>query len=161
MVDVGDRAPEFTVPLAHGDGEVGEFTLSDRLDEAPLVLAFFPAAFSGTCTNEMTEFQDRLAAFEAAGATVYGISTDTPWALNEFRAKHGLAFGLLSDYNREVIEAYDSVVDFDSMGLYGLAERTVVVVDGDGRVSYRWETGDAREEPDYDAVQAAVGAGGD
>ncbi|MFB6156879.1 MAG: redoxin domain-containing protein [Haloferacaceae archaeon] len=154
MIQEGDDAPDFTAPLATGDVE--EFTLSDRLGEAPLVLAFFPAAFTGTCTNEMTEFQDRLDDFRAAGATVYGVSTDSPFALNEFRDKHGLAFDLVSDYDREVIDAYGVRTDFASMGLHGLARRSVFVVDGDGTVTYRWVADDPSIEPDYAAVEAAV-----
>lgn len=153
MVETGDSAPEFTVPLAAESFE--SFALSDRLDEAPIVLAFFPAAFSSTCASEMDAFQERLDRFTDAGATVYGISTDQPFALAEFRERRGLEFGLLSDHERAVVEAYDATTAFEEMGVRGLARRAVVVVDGDCRVAYRWDGGPG-DEPEYDAVLAAV-----
>jgi peroxiredoxin len=154
MVSVGDMAPDFSAPLALGD--VSEFTLSERLDEAPIVFAFFPGAFSGTCTSEMGTFEDRLEEFEAAGATVYGVSVDLPWALQEFRHEGGISFGMVSDTNREIVDAYDLRTDFASMGLEALAKRAVLVVDGDRVVRYAWVTDDAGLEPDYDEVLEAV-----
>jgi peroxiredoxin len=153
MVDIGDEAPDFTVPLANGDVET--FTLSDRLDEAPLVLAFFPAAFTTTCTSEMCEFRDRMANFEDVDAAVYGISVDLPFTLNEFRRQHDLNFGLLSDENRELITAYGVVDEFSPLDMR-VATRAVFVVDGDGRVTYEWVADNPKQEPDYEAVQAAA-----
>ena len=98
MVEAGDEAPDFTAPLANGD--VDEFTLSENLDDAPLVLAFFPGAFTSVCTHEMNAFQDRIENFEEVDATVYGISVDSPFSLNEFRDQLGLEFELISDVNR-------------------------------------------------------------
>lgn len=157
MVDVGDSAPEFTAPLANGD--VGEsFTLSERLEEAPLVLAFFPAAFSSVCTGEMATFQDRLADFEDAGAAIYGVSIDTPFALNEFREQNGLHYDFISDVDKELIDAYDVSMDFDELGVNGVAKRAVFVVDGDGEVTYAWTSDDPGVEPDYDEVEEAASA---
>lgn len=154
MVSVGDDAPDFTVPLA--DGSIGSFALSEHLDEAPLVLAFFPAAFTPTCTTEMCTFRDRLAEFEAVDATVYGISIDTPFTLNEFRDQNDLNFGLLSDTNREAVDAYDVSMDFERYGVDDIAKRAVFVVDGRGTVTYAWVSDDPGAEPDYDAVARAA-----
>lgn len=154
MTNVGDRAPDFTIPLANGNVE--SFTLSGALDEAPIVLAFFPAAFTGTCTNEMTTFQNRLEAFDDAGATVYGVSVDSPFSLNEFRERHGIGFGLLSDFQKDVIDDYGVRMDFADLGVYGVAKRAVFVIDDDREVTYRWVTDDPGEEPDYEAVESAA-----
>lgn len=155
MVATGDAAPEFTAPLANGD--LGEsFTLSERLDEAPLVLAFFPAAFSSVCTGEMATFQDRLAAFEDAGASIYGISVDLPFALNEFRDDTGLEYGLISDESHEVVENYGVTMGFDELGIDEVAKRAVFVVDGDGEITYAWTSDDPGVEPDYDEVEEAA-----
>ncbi|MFW6384526.1 MAG: redoxin domain-containing protein [Halodesulfurarchaeum sp.] len=154
MVEGGDTAPDFTAPLANGDVET--FTLSDNLDEAPLVLAFFPGAFTSVCTNEMVAFRDQLSRFEEVGATVYGVSVDSPFALNEFRDKHDLPFGLISDFNRELVDAYGVRMAFDDSGLQGLAKRSVFVIDGDGVVTWSWVGEDAGLEPDYDAVRTAA-----
>ena len=155
MPATGDTAPDFTAPLANGD--VDSFTLSERLeDEAPIVLAFFPGAFTGVCTDEMCTFQDRLAAFDDLDANVYGVSRDSPFALNEFRDQNGLEFGLISDYNKEIIDDYDIAMDFADLGVYGVAKRSVFVIDGDGEVTYEWVSDDPGVEPDYDEVEAAV-----
>jgi len=156
MADVneGDPVPEFSVPLAGDD--VGSFTLSERLGEAPIVLAFFPAAFTGTCRREMRTFRDRLGEFEAAGATVYGVSVDSPFALEEFRAKHDLGFALLSDFEKDVVDDFGIRGDLPHHGVYGVARRAVFVVDGDGRVAYRWVAEEPGTEPDYGEVLAAV-----
>lgn len=154
MVDVGDTAPDFTAPLANGDIE--EFTLTERLEEAPIVLAFFPGAFTEVCTHEMEAFQDRLDRFEEMDATVYGVSVDSPFSLNEFRDQLGLEFGLLSDMNREVVTAYDATVDFTPLGIEDLADRAVFVIDADGEVAYRWIAENPTYEPDYEEVEAAA-----
>ena len=157
MVDVGDDAPDFSALLATGD-DVESFTLADHLGDGPVVLAFFPGAFTGVCDHEMNQFQDSLGAFEDAGATVYGLSVDSPHTLNEFRDKHDLQFGLVSDAAEGAIEAY-GVVDEDFAGLgYTTAKRAVFVVDADGRVSYKWVTDDPTVEPDYDEVRTAADA---
>jgi len=154
MVTTGDDAPEFTVPLV--DDDIAPFTLSEHLDGGPVVLAFFPGAFTGVCTTEMGHIQDDLAAFEDVGATVYGVSVDTPFSLQEFREQEGLEFGLLSDHEKTVVEAYDLAIDFEDYGYYGLADRAVVVVDTDGVVRYRWVADDPGQLPDLEAVRAAA-----
>jgi peroxiredoxin len=154
MVSVGDDAPDFTAPLAKGSVE--SFTLSDHLDEAPLVLAFFPAAFTGTCTTEMATFEEQLADFEAVGASIYGISIDTPFTLNEFRAQNELSFPLISDTNRELIALYDASMDFANLGVHNVAKRSVFVVDSDGQITYTWQSDDPSIEPDYEAIEAAA-----
>ncbi|WP_144901817.1 redoxin domain-containing protein [Halobellus captivus] len=156
MVSVGDDAPDFTAPLANGDLE--SFTLSENLDDEPVVLAFFPAAFTGTCTTEMCTFRDQMANFEDVGAAVYGVSIDTPFTLNEFRAQNDLNFGLISDNNREIIDAYDVSMDFADLGVYDLAKRAVFVVDSDGEITYAWVSDDPGVEPDYEEVAAAAKA---
>jgi peroxiredoxin len=159
MVDTGDTAPEFTAPMA--TGEIESFTLSEHLGEAPLVLAFFPAAFTTTCMTELSTFQERIAAFEASGASIYGISIDTPFTLNELREQHGIEYPLISDTNRELIDLYDVSMDFEAYGVYELAKRSVFVVDEDGTVTYAWVSDDPAVEPDYDAVEDAVVAAGE
>ena len=154
MVSVGDTAPDFTAPLANGDVE--EFTLSERVDEGPLVLALFPGAFTSVCTHEMDTFEDRLDEFDRAGASVYGVSVDTPFALNAFRDDLELSYGLLSDTNRRIVDAYDAAMDFASTGVENVAKRAVFVVDEDRQVRYAWVSDDPGVEPDYDEVETAA-----
>lgn len=155
MVDVGDTAPDFTAPLANGDIE--EFTLSERLaEEAPIVLAFFPGAFTSVCSHEMSTFEDRLEEFAEAGASVYGISIDSPFSLNEFREDLALSFDLLSDHEKTVIDEYDVRSNFDDLGIYNVAQRSVFVIDQTQTVIYAWRADNPGIEPDYDAVLDAI-----
>jgi peroxiredoxin len=156
MVSEGDQAPDFTAPLANGD--VDSFTLSDSLDDGPIVLAFFPGAFTGVCSHEMNEFQHRLDEFQDLGVTVYGVSVDSPFSQNEFRDKLGLEFDLVSDSGKEVIDTYGISMDFEELGVPGVAKRSVFVIDSDGTVSYAWVSDDPGVEPDYDEVEAAAEA---
>ncbi len=155
MRQTGDEAPEFTAPLATGE-DVEQFTLSKALEEGPVVLAFFPGAFTSVCSHEMASFRDRLSAFEETGVRLYGVSVDSPFALNAFHDELDLNFPLISDANGELIEEYDISMDFEDLGIRNLAQRAVFVVDTDGTISYAWVGDDPGVEPDYDEVEAAA-----
>ena len=123
----------------------------------PVVLAFFPAAFSSVCTKELCTFRDSLAAFNKANAQVYGISVDTFFTLKAFKDAQGLTFPLLSDFNKTAIRDY-GVFNEDMIGLKGIAKRAVFVLDKDGTVRHREVLEDARNEPDYQQTLGAVAA---
>ncbi|HTK29427.1 MAG TPA: peroxiredoxin [Vicinamibacterales bacterium] len=151
-VDVGSRAPDFTLM----DQDRQPVSLAGQRGR-PVVLAFFPAAFSSVCTRELCTFRDRLAALAGGSARVLGISVDTFFALKPFHEQQRLNFPLLSDFNKDVIRAY-GVFNEDMIGLKGIAKRAVFVVDADGIVRYREVLDDARNEPDYDKVQEVLQA---
>lgn len=109
-------APDFTAPLAHGNDGIGSFTLSNRLDEAPIVLAFFGSVYEYLLPRD-ERVPARLSAFEDAGATIYGVSVDFPFSQNAFREQLDLKYGLISDANREIIEKYGVSMDWDEYGL--------------------------------------------
>jgi peroxiredoxin len=121
----------------------------------PVVLAFFPAAFSSVCTKELCTFRDDLARFNNAKARVFGISVDTFFALKAFQDQQKLTFPLLSDFNKEVIRQYGAFNE-DMIGLKGIAKRAVFVIDKDGVVRHRQVLDDARNEPDYQQVYSAL-----
>jgi peroxiredoxin len=152
-VTVGASAPDFT--LMNQDRQ--PVTLSAARQRGPVVLAFFPAAFSSTCQKEMCTFRDSIAALGAAAAQVFGISTDTFFALKAWADQQQLNFPLLSDYNKEVIRRY-GVVNPDMIGLRDIAKRAVFVIDRTGTVRHAEVLDDARNEPDYGAVHAALAA---
>jgi len=149
-IDVGAAAPDF--PLPNQDRE--PVTLSGRRGR-PVVLAFFPAAFSSVCTQELCTFRDRLSALNLADAQVYGISVDTFFTLKAFQKDQHLTFPLLSDFNKQVIRDY-GVFNEDMIGLKGIAKRAVFVIDKDGIVRHSEVLADARNEPDYDRVFGAL-----
>lgn len=150
-VDVGSVAPDFTLV----DQDRQPVTLSG-LRGKPVVLAFFPAAFSSVCTTEMCTFRDSMARLNSAQAQVLGISVDTFFALKAFRDSQQLTFPLLSDFNKETIQQY-GVVNPDMIGLKGIAKRAVFVLDANGVVRHREVLEDARNEPNYDAIFDALG----
>jgi peroxiredoxin len=154
MVSTGDSAPDISATIANG--EVEPFELSDHLGDGPVVLAFFPGAFTEPCSNEMVSLQDRLGDFEAAGATILGVSADSALSQNAFRDEHGLDFSLVSDMGRNAIDDYGVRIDIESLGLHGVANRSVFVIDDDGEIIYSWVADDPTNEPDYEELLDAV-----
>ena len=154
MVSTGDSAPDISATIANG--EVEAFELSEHLGDGPVVLAFFPGAFTPPCSNEMVAFQEHLGDFEAAGATILGVSADSAFSQNALREEHGLEFDLVSDMSREAIQAYGLEIDIDDLGLHGIANRAVFVLDDDGEVTYSWVAEDPTNEPDYEELLDAV-----
>jgi peroxiredoxin len=146
-VDVGGKAPDFT--LVNQDRE--KVVLSNELKKGNVVLAFFPGAFSGTCTKELCTFRDTMSNFAKVNANVLGISTDTFFVLKAWSDQQRFGFPLLSDYNKEVINAY-GVVNPDMIGLKNIAKRAVFVIDKGGSIRYREVLDDARNEPDYNRL---------
>ncbi|MGB9965620.1 redoxin domain-containing protein [Halobacterium hubeiense] len=150
MVSTGDAAPRFEATLGTSDHE--DFALEEHLGDGPVVLAFFPGAFTPPCTNEMVALQDRLDDFEDAGATVFGVSADSAFSQGAFREEHGIEFDLVSDMAGDAIREYGLEMDIPDLGLYGIANRAVFVLDDDGEVVYSWVADDPTNEPDYGAV---------
>ncbi len=151
-VEVGQKAPHFTLV----NTDLKATSLSDFAGRN-VVLAFYPAAFTGVCQKEMCTFRDQLNDFAGANTAVLGLSVDSPFANKEFAAKNGLNFPLLSDINREAIKQYDVVFN-DLAGVKGftVAKRAVFVIDRSGIVRYKWVAPEPKVEPDYAAVGAAV-----
>ena len=145
-VAVGSKAPDFT--LTNQDRE--PVTLS-QLHGKPVVLAFFPAAFSSVCTKELCTFRDSMAQLGKANAQVFGISVDTFFTLKAFQEQQKLTFPLLSDFNKTTIRDYGAFNE-DMIGLKGIAKRSTFVIDKDGIVRHAEVLDDARNEPNYEAV---------
>jgi len=148
--DVGSKAPDFT--LTNQDRQ--PVTLSEQRGK-PVVLAFFPAAFSSVCQKELCTFRDSMARLGEAKAQVFGISVDTFFTLKAFHDQQKFTFPLLSDFNKQAIRDY-GVFNEDMIGLKGIAKRAVFVLDKDGVVRHREVLEDARNEPDYEKVFASL-----
>jgi peroxiredoxin len=152
MAAIGSDAPDFT--LFNNKRE--KVTLSEQRGKN-VVLAFFPAAFTGVCEKELCTFRDSLALFNDLDAAVYGICVDAPFANNAFAEKNQLNFPILSDYAREAVRAYGVAhEDFAGLPGYTAAKRSVFVIDKQGTVAYAWVADVPSQEPNYDDVQAAV-----
>ncbi|MES2154850.1 MAG: redoxin domain-containing protein [bacterium] len=130
---VGSKLPDFTLKLATKEGHA-DATFSKVAAGKPVVLAFFPIAFSGVCTKEMCEVRDNLAAFKGLGVAVYGFSTDSQHGNVQFAKMHNLEHGIFSDPNREVLgKIWESTT---VAGIHNVAKRGVMVVGGDGTVTW-------------------------
>lgn len=152
QVEVGQRIPDVTLV----NQERKPVKLSEFLGK-PLVLAFFPGAFTGVCTKEACALRDSLEMFNGLNARVLGISIDSPFAQQAFADQHKLNFTMLSDFNRNAVKAF-GIEDPNFAGgqLPGVAKRSVFVLDKDGRVSYRWVSDNPGVEPNYDEVTEAI-----
>ena len=135
---VGDPAPDFTLPSTSGK----PVKLSDYRGKSPVVLAFFPAAFTGGCTKEMLAYQAGLAKFEGMNAQVFGISTDNVPSLNAFAEKLQVKFPLISDFAKREVSAKYGVLMPDR----GLANRATFVIDTEGVIRHI-EEGSAAVDP--------------
>ena len=108
-LDVGDRAPNFSIPAALG-GQVFTFSLQESLAKGPVVLYFFPLAFSEGCSVEAHQFAEAIAQFQALGASVVGVSTDDIDTLSKFSTQACQSkFPVASDESKKVVTSYDAV----------------------------------------------------
>jgi len=152
MSMLGSPAPGFTLPNTTREN----VSLSD-LRGTKVVLAFFPAAFTGVCEKELCTFRDSLTAFNDLNSTVVGISVDAPFSNEAFSQANNLNFQVLSDYSRSTVYAYGVALhDFGGMPGYTASQRAVFIVDETGNVTYEWIAPNPGVEPDYDAVRAAL-----
>ena len=129
--------------------------LADHVGKSNIVLAFFPAAWTGVCTKEMCTFRDEIKAFESLNATVFGISIDSPWALDMFAKDQKLNFKLLSDINKEAIRKY-GVVWPDLGGIKDVARRSVFVINKNGEISYKWLSEQPGNMPNFDEIKKSL-----
>lgn len=151
MLKVGQPAPDFRLKATTG----GEIALSGYRGEQPVVLLFFPLAFSPVCTAELCTVRDDDERFRRLGAEVLAISVDSPFALQAWAERDRFNFPLLSDFNKEVARQY-GVLHEDLLGLKGVAKRSVFVIDRQGIVRYAWVSDDPRRLPDFAAIERAV-----
>lgn len=147
-------APGFTLK----NTQFEDVSLSD-LRGQKVVLAFYPAAFTGVCQAELCTFRDMLAQLNDLNAVVLGISSDSPYANGVFANDNGISFDLLSDPTRGTINAYEvAFPDFSGVPGYTASQRAVFIVDPDGTLTYSEICEHPGKEPDYEALVAALSA---
>ncbi|MEM9878483.1 MAG: thioredoxin-dependent thiol peroxidase [Pseudomonadota bacterium] len=134
MPDVGENAPDFTLP---GDG--GQTISLAELKGKKVVLYFYPKDDTPGCTKEAIAFTQTKAEFEAAGAVVIGVSKDTVAKHDKFKAKHDLTIDLASDEACDMIEAYGVWVEKNMYGKkYMGIERATYLIDAEGKIAEVW-----------------------
>lgn len=152
----GTPAPDFTLMTTQdGDPPVKPVKLSDNFGTKKTVLLFFPAAFTGVCTQEFCDVSSGLGAYADLDAEVYGISVDSPFAQQAWAEKEGIKVTLLSDQNKDVTKAYD-VLFAGLLDIGDFSHRAVFVIDKDGKIVHSEQTPSPLELPDFDKVKAAL-----
>ncbi len=131
---VGDKAPDFTLPDTQGM----PVTLSRLLEKGPVILAFYPKAFTPGCTQQNQNFRDHFGEVEAKGAQVVGISVDSVETQKKFKEQYKLPYPLLADEGGKVAAQYSG-----KMPLVGFAKRANFVIGQDGLVKDIVEGGSA------------------
>lgn len=143
---INDSASDFTLK----DGDGSDWTLSDHRGKT-VVLLFYPGDNTPICTAQMCSVRDHWSEYQATGAEVVGISTDTVESHDKFAEKHGLPLRLLSDADRKVSEQYDM-----KSWLPGRSARGVVVIDSEGKVAYHKAQPLSLFKPSDEEVLAAI-----
>lgn len=147
-VEVGSQAPDFTL----NDYNKQPVTLADFRGDKPVLLVFYPFAFSGICTGELCQLRDEFDDYDGNGVQVLGVSVDTPFSLKAWADQQGYQFPLLSDFwpHGEVAQAYGVFND-----KAGLAVRGTFLIDDDGIVRFA-EVNAPGEARDQDAWKKAI-----
>ncbi len=152
MIEVGQPAPDFTLL-----DTVRKPRSLSKFRGKKVVLAFFCGAFTTVCTKELCTVMDNIEKLSALGAQVVAVSVDSPFANMAFAEKNGLAFPLLSDYARDVVNRYGIPLNnFAGMQGYVAAKRSVFILDEEGVVRYKLVSDDPAVEPNYQELAAAL-----
>ena len=154
---IGSAAPDFVLSEKRGD-RIRSVRLWDHFPRQHVVLLFFPMAFSDVCTKEFCEYSQPRLTFD--GAAVYGISGDSPFALDAWAARERITLPLLSDYEHAVARAYgvayDSFYPAGNLPMGGVAKRSAFVIDRHGTIQHVQSSDDPTQVPSYDAIEEAL-----
>ncbi|GAB3515936.1 thioredoxin domain-containing protein [Emticicia fontis] len=150
-LQVGDHAPDFKLY----DSDKKEVNLSDYRGKN-LVVLFFPLAFTSVCTAELCQIRDDIATYSRLNTDVVGISVDSLYTLAKFKEDQKLPFILLSDFNKEVSQAFDSLYETFAYGMRGVSKRSAFVLDKEGIIRYAEVLEKASEVPDFVAIKSTL-----
>ncbi|MDP9230920.1 MAG: redoxin domain-containing protein [Bacteroidota bacterium] len=146
-IEAGQQAPDFIL----FDSDKNKITLSE-LRGQPILLLFFPLAFTSTCTKELCSVRDNIAQYNNLNAKVFGISVDSLYTLNKYKNDQQLNFTLLSDFNKEVSAAYDSLYETFGYNMKGVSKRSAFVIDKMGVIRYKEVLEKASDTPNFEAI---------
>jgi peroxiredoxin len=152
MVEVGQKAPNFKLI----DKDKNTVTL-DNYKGKNLIIFFFPAAWTGTCTKEICSVQEDFNQYSKLNTQVIGVSTDTHWALKRFAEDYKIEYPLLSDFNKVAIKDYG--VEFPDLfaGVYhGVAKRATIVIDETGVIRFVDVVPNIGDVPNMDVIKDAL-----
>jgi peroxiredoxin len=150
-IQVGQKAPDFKL----FNTEKKEISLSDYKGKN-LVILFFPLAFTGVCTAELCNIRDNYNVYNSLNTEVVGISIDSLFSLERFKKDQTYNFDLLSDFNKTVATAYNSLYETFAFGMTGVTKRSAFVIDKNGIIQYAEILEDAGKQPNFDAIKACL-----
>jgi peroxiredoxin len=150
-VAIGQKAPDFTL----FSSDLKEVSLSDYAGKK-VVIHFFPMAFTGVCTTQLCTMRDTFGYYEGLGAEVLGISVDSPFTLAKFKEDNTYQFPLLSDFNKEVSQAYGAYYDEFVFNLKGVSKRAAFVINENQEIIFAEVLESAGDLPDFDAIRTVV-----
>jgi len=148
---IGQNAPSFS--LYNTNKQLVELS---QLKGKKVVLLFFPAAFTSTCTKELCSLRDDLAWYNNVNAVVFGISTDALYSLAKYKEEQNLNFELLADYNKEVSGFYGAQYEVFNFGMKGTSRRAAFVIDEEGIIKYAEVLESASDLPNFQKVKDAL-----
>jgi len=152
-LEVGKPAPEFTLPYATRDSiSRSPLKLSDFAEKRNVILAFYPADWSGGCTKEVCTMRDDFNNLEKLNAEILAISGDYVYSHFEWAKHHNLPFKLLSDHSHDVAKAYSSYNERS-----GMNRRTIFVVDKQGKIAYADLQYSVADNEDFNRLKEALG----
>ncbi len=159
-IEVGSKAPSFSLKSINGPGEKDDFglcnvTLSDNNGRKNTVILFVPLAFTGVCTQELCDITSGLAAYSDLNADVIAISVDSPFAQGQWAEKESIGITLASDLNKQTAKDYGVLLD-DLIGVGSVSARAAFVVDKEGTVQYAEQTETPKDLPNFDAIKETL-----
>ena len=153
-IQVGQKAPDFTL----FDSDKNKVSLS-AMAGSPVVILFFPLAFTGVCTKELCNVRDNIATYNQTNAKVIGISVDSLFTLAKFKEDQQLNFTLLSDFNGTAASSYGVLYDvFPAFEMEKVSKRAAFVVDAEGVVRYAEVCATPGDLPNFAAIQETLAA---
>ena len=146
---IGSQAPDFSIY----DSDKNKVSLSDFRGNKNVLLLFFPMAFTGTCTDELCAVRDDIATYSNVNAQVLGISVDSVFTLAKYKEEQSYNFPLLSDFNKEVSTAYETIYEsFTPMNMKGVGKRSAFIIDKNGIVQYEEVLESAGDLPNFTVI---------
>ena len=149
----GDAAPHVTLPSS----DKTQTPLADLWKDGPVVVLFFPLAFTSTCTEELCTVREDIGFYAGLNARVVAVSVDSPYVLDRFKKELGADYLFLSDFNREATNAFGVLRTAPvGPGLLNASERAAFVIGADGRIRYAWHSTNASLLPPFEEIKRAL-----
>ena len=150
-IQAGQPAPQFKLTSS----ELKEVSLADFKGQK-VVIHFFPLAFTGVCTTQLCTMRDSFGYYDGLNAQILGISVDSPFTLGKFKEENAYQFPLLSDFNKDVSEAYSALYAEFAFGMKGVSKRAAFVIDEQQNIIYAEVLENAGDLPNFEAIAEKV-----